>query len=142
RAVGAPTWAIAWGSLGRAAPQVGQQLRQRYAADVRAVLPAGGAELEDDDRALLGLRGATRVAFVAAAGQQPTADVLDFLRSVREQIGSGRPLVVGLLELGRDGATGQVAAEERAAWERALGALGDAHLWIDALEVDAAGGAR
>ena len=142
RAVGAPTWAIAWGSLGRAAPQVGEQLRQRYAADVRAVLPAGGAELEDDDRALLGLRGATRVAFVAAAGQQPTADVLDFLRSVREQIGSGRPLVVGLLELGRDGATGKVAAEERAAWERALGALGDAHLWIDALEVDAAGGAR
>lgn len=106
------------------------------------MLPAGGADLEDDVRALDGLRGATRVAFVAAAGQQPTADVLGFLRQARDRIGAGKPIVVGLLEIRADGAVGVIAADERRAWDRALGALGDAHLWVDALEVDTDEGDR
>ncbi len=142
RAVGAPTWVVVWGSLGRAARRVSEQLAARYAADVRAVLPAGSADLEDDVRALDGLRGATRVAFVAAAGQQPTADVLGFLRQARDRIGAGKPIVVGLLEIRADGAVGVIAADERRAWDRALGALGDAHLWVDALEVDTDEGDR
>ncbi len=142
RAVGAPTWVVVWGSLGRAADRVADQLRARYAADVRALLRAGGADLDDDTRALAGLSGATRVVVVAPAGQQPTADVLDFVRRARERIGGGRPIVVGLLEIRVDGSAGQIGDDERLAWDRALGGLGDPHLWVDALEVDAGGGPR
>lgn len=142
RAVGAPTWVVVWGSLARAEDRVADQLRARYAADVRAVLPAGGADLDGDERALAGLRGASRVAFVAAAGQQPTADLLGFLQQARKQVGEGRPIVVGLLELGGDGRVGTVQEDERRAWDRALGGLGDPHLWIDALEIDRSGGER
>jgi hypothetical protein len=136
RALGAPTWVVVWGSLARSGERVADQLRARYAADVRALLPAGGADLDGDDRAIAGLRGASRVAFVAAAGQQPTADVLGFLRQARAQVGAGRPIVVGLLELSGDGGVGHIKLDERHAWDRALGGLGDPHLWVDALEVD------
>lgn len=138
-APGAPTWIVTWGSLARDRDAAVAQLVRRFGADVRQVHEAGGADLAADESAVDALRqaGATRVAFVAAAGQQPTADVLGFLRVVRAALGAGRPIVVGLLDIGADGSCIDAADDERAAWRRALGTLDDPHLWVEAMEVGA-----
>lgn len=135
-APGAPTWVVVWGSLARSAAAVTDHLQRRFGADVRAVLDAGGADLAADRDTVRALReaGAGRVAFVAAAGQQPTSDVLGFLRAARGAIGAGRPIVVGLLELG-DGGGRDATDEELAAWRRSLGTLDDPHLWVETMAV-------
>ena len=100
---------------------------------VIASLSAGGAALEDDERALAALRGnkAHRLLLAFAAGRQPTADVLQFVRRAREEFGAGRPIVVALLEARDDGTLSPADPEEHAIWRRSLGTLGDAHLWVE-----------
>lgn len=141
-AAGAPTWLLVWGNLLRSREAVRAAVARRFGANVRTVLGAGGEEVAADEAALVELRkaGAARVHFVAAAGQQPTADVVDFLRRVRAILGANRPFVVSLLDLGPDGRAAVVPDDELAIWRRALGALDDPYLWVEALD-DAGGGA-
>ncbi|MCA8952180.1 MAG: DUF2868 domain-containing protein, partial [Planctomycetes bacterium] len=134
-APGAVTVAIAWGSLARDREPVGELVERRFGAPPRDVLPAGTAELAADAAAVeeVRSRGTERVAFLAAAGHQPTGDVLAFLRQLRSALATTVPIVVGLVELGSAGGGTDVDAEadERAAWRRALGALDDPYLWVE-----------
>ena len=68
------------------------------------------------------------------AGQQPSKDVIGFLRELRATIGAERPLVVGLVQDRGDEGFADAEADEHEAWRRALLALGDAHLWLEGLE--------
>jgi hypothetical protein len=138
-AAGAPTWVLVWGSLGQARETVGRLIAQHSGAELRGIFPVGAADLAGDSRAVEALRAAaaSRVRFVAAAGQQPTAEVLGLLRAVRDAVGPGRPVVVGLLDLRAGDRIEPVGEDERATWRRALGALDDPHLWVEAMEVGA-----
>ena len=138
-APGAPTWVVVWGSLARSRDIVASHVGRRLSADIRGVSTAGGADLAADAQAAQALQkaGATRVVLVAAAGQQPTADVLEFTASLRSAIGSARPLIIGLVEIRPSGFIADADADERAAWRRALGTLDDAHLWVEAMELPA-----
>ncbi len=132
-AAGAPTWLLLWGSIAKHADVVAQQLTARTSADVQSQHAVGGADLRDDQRALDSLRGAeaTRVTFVAAVGQQPTADVLEFLRNVRQTIGATKPVVVGLLGVDDGSGFTDATDSELEQWRRSLGALDDPHLWAE-----------
>lgn len=137
-AAGAAVWIVVWGTLDETRDAVRDVVTRRFGADVRDVLAVGGADLAQDRAALtsLGDAHASRVCLVAAAGQQPTADVLDFCRSLRTAIGAARPIVVGLLDLRPGGSAHDAEPDERAVWRRALGALDDPHVWVETL-VDA-----
>ncbi len=134
---GAPTWVVAWGSLGRLAERVAGQIGRRFGADVRASLAAGGADLAADKAVVEELRhaAATRIALVFSAGQQPTAEVLSFLQSVRGAIGPGRPIVTVLVDERADGTYADAEPDEREAFGSTLVSLDDPHLWMETMEV-------
>lgn len=134
---GAPTWLLLWGSVARDASVVEQHVQECSAAELRASHGVGGADLSVDEHAIDAMRKdrASRVLFVAAAGQQPTADVVEFLGGVRKAIGAGKPIVVSLLEISAGGTCRNASEAELAQWSRSLGSLEDAHLWVAPLEV-------
>jgi hypothetical protein len=136
-APGATAVVLCWGSAARTAALVGAAAGARFSARIVATLPVGGASLAGDDQALkeLGRQKPQRVLMVFAAGQQPTADTLAFLRAARGALGAGRPIVVLLAEDAGQGAFRDAEPEEQAIWRRSLGTLGDPHLWIETLEV-------
>jgi hypothetical protein len=103
---------------------------------VVATLTAGGASLDGDAKTLraLAAHAPQRALVVFAAGQQPTADSLNFVRAVRTALGAGRPIVVVLADAGADGAFADAEPEEHAIWRRSLAGLGDPHLWLETLE--------
>ncbi len=132
--VGAPTWTLLWGSIARQRDVVQKELEARFAAEVRGLYAVGGADLAADSRACADLTAAkaTRVVLVASAGQQPTTDVLDLVRSVRAAIGFAKPIVVLLVDVAPQGGVSDAEEEERQQWSRSLGALEDAHVYVAA----------
>lgn len=132
---GAPAWLVVWGSLLRRREQVARQLGERLRFEVRGTFAAGAADLAADGQALQALQkaSASRVVVAFAAGLQPTAEVVGFLRSLRSALGPGRPLMVVLLAETGD-AIADAEAEERSVWQRSLAAVMDPHLWLATLE--------
>ncbi|MCA8969657.1 MAG: DUF2868 domain-containing protein [Planctomycetes bacterium] len=129
---GASTWVLLWGSAARHDAAVRDELTRRYASDIRAMHGVGGADLGADERAVdaLGREAASRVILVAAAGQQPTREVLDFVLAIRRAVGAGKPIVAVLLEFANGAAVGDALEEERAQWRRSLGTLDDPHVYV------------
>jgi hypothetical protein len=105
----------------------------RFSLRVLAALPVGGASLAGDDTALqqLAQHAPQRALVVFAAGQQPTAEALSFVRSVRGKLGATRPLLV--LLAGSANGLADAEPDEQAIWRRSLGTLGDPYLWLDTL---------
>ncbi len=132
---GAATWLLLWGRLANRTDAVRSLVEQATGAEVRGVHPVGQSELAADERALGALRSssASRVALLAAAGQQPTKDVLQVLQQTREAIGPRQPLVVWLIEPKPGGGCIEAEAEELAQWKRSLSTLGDPWLWVEAM---------
>ncbi|MBI5851168.1 MAG: DUF2868 domain-containing protein [Planctomycetes bacterium] len=128
---------LAWGSLAPRLDALARLVVKRFAQDPRTTLAVGGASLDADRAALrrIGEVRPPRAVVTFAAGQQPTADALAFLRDLRVALGAARPIVVVLVDQ-KDGARfGDALAEEHAIWRRSLGTLGDAHLWLETLGV-------
>lgn len=134
-APGATTAAIAWGSMARQRDGVAALIERRFGVTAREVVEAGTADLVTDEDAIRRASGhrAARVAFLAAAGHQPTGDVLAFLGRLRAAVGPTVPIVVGLVDFASDGELLDAEEDERAAWKRSLGALDDAYLWVEAM---------
>jgi len=131
---GATAVVLCWGSVARSAAAVCFAASSRFSLRVLAALPAGGASLAGDDTALqqLAQHAPQRALVVFAAGQQPTADALTFVRSVRGKLGAARPLLVLLAGSAKD-PLADAEPDEQAIWRRSLGTLGDAYLWLDTL---------
>ena len=68
-----------------------------------------------------------------AAGHQPTRDVRDFLRRLRAALPPAAPVVVTLAEVEAGGGLRDAEADEFDVWRRALAALDDPYLWVEAL---------
>jgi hypothetical protein len=138
-APGAPAWLLAWGRLGQRREALAGVVAGRFGLELRQALAAGGADLGADRAAIEGLGegSAERVVFVFEAGQQPTKEVLGFLRAARDRVGSGRPFVVLLVVEEEDGRFRDADPDEREGWRLAVADLQDPHLWVDALEVPA-----
>ncbi|MCR9243428.1 MAG: DUF2868 domain-containing protein [bacterium] len=132
---GTATAAVAWGSIARRREQVVGLVGRRFGGEPVAMVTAGAAELDADQAALAELRAckAGRVAFVAAAGHQPTRDVIAFVERLRNAVGETTPIVIGLVDFGDAGEFRDAEADERSAWQRSLGALDDAYLWVEAM---------
>jgi len=131
----AVTGVVVWGSLSRHRAALAEAVAGRFGAAPRGLVLAGGAALEADDRAIaeLAALGPARVVLVVAAGHQPTADVLGFLRRLRAALATKITMVVGLLDIGADGAMRDADEGERDAWRRALAPLDDPYLWVEAM---------
>ena len=138
-AVGAVSALLAWGNLGPSRDALAELLERRFGAAVRARFGVGGADLAADDAAIVELThsGIERAWLVCTAGQQPTKEVLGFVRDLRVALGGGRPILVLLVDGSADSAWRDAETAEIAAWERSLAALEDPHCWVGRLEVDA-----
>lgn len=132
---GARTVAVAWGSISKSQTELAALIKGRFGVPVREIVTAGTAALTADDDAIdrTSDQRAGRVAFFAAAGHQPTADVLSFLQRLRGAIGATVPIVVGLVDFDTDGRCLDADRDERSAWKRSLGTLDDPYLWVEAM---------
>ncbi len=130
---GAPVWVVAWGRLGERAAGVGELVGRRFGGLVRGAHAAGGASLAEDRATIAALRDARadRVVLVCDAGQQPSKEVVAFVRQVREAIGNGKPIVVGAVDELEGGEFVDPDGGVREAWRRALAVTGDAYLWVE-----------
>ena len=72
-----------------------------------------------------------------AAGHQPTRRRARVPPRLRAAVGADTPIVVGLLDVGAGGVCADAGEQEGATWRRALGALDDPHLWVEAMEAGA-----
>jgi hypothetical protein len=102
---------------------------RRFGCRVKAVLAAGLPDLSGDDKtiATLARSGAERIVLALPEGQQPTVEVLRFLRSVRSRRGAPCQLVVGLLAEAGDRYQ-DVDPDEIESWRRYLLAEADPYL--------------
>lgn len=121
------TLLVLWGALG-ADRELPARLGARFPLQVIAEVAAGGMDLDADDRALAALAAPEmdRVVLVCDAGQQPTKDLLGFLRRSFEAAPQPGPwFTVLLIERRDDGSLVGADADERGAWARSLAALGN-----------------
>lgn len=130
---GAPTAAVMWGSMARQRDRIRALAERRFGTAKLTLAAAGTADLDADRAAVraVGQAKVARVAFVAAAGHQPTADVLAFLRLLRAELQGSTPVVVGLVDFSADGTFHDAEPDELEAWRRSLGALDDPYLWVE-----------
>ncbi len=130
------TWLLCWGHLARAREGLAQRVTRATGAPPLGVLAVGGANLADDDDAVRRLANAKadRVLLALAAGSQPTKDVLDLLRVLRQRLGPRARLSVALAT---DDATTQLANEELAGWRACLDRQADPYLALERLEAHA-----
>lgn len=132
---GIALWAVTWGSVGADPAQLAPALERRFGARAAGTLAAGGADLraDADSLAKLAAARAEMVVLLLAAGQQPTKDVLRYLRELRRAVGA-RAQIAALVLDPEDGALHDVDAQQRRIWHRALASLGDARLRLCTLE--------
>ena len=122
-----------WGSMARQRDRIRALAERRFGTAKLTLAAAGTADLDADRAAVraVGQAKVARVAFVAAAGHQPTADVLAFLRLLRAELQGSTPVVVGLVDFSADGTFHDAEPDELEAWRRSLGALDDPYLWVE-----------
>ena len=134
---GATRALLCWGRLGGSGDRVAALWSSRGVTPI-AVLAVGGADLDADGVALARLRadGPPWVTVVMDFDQQPTKEVLGFLRDVREAVGTEACVTVQLVTEPPDGAPLETEGdpEQWSAWDRSLRSLADPYLWLEAAE--------
>jgi hypothetical protein len=140
----ARTIVIAWGSAGARREELAAVLAAKFAGTAEARVAAGTADVEDDARAIATARSRPfdRAIVVFAAGCQPNAEILAFLRELRTAMGGAKRIVVLVVasEAGASGVTHRFVDAESAEldiWRRSLASLADPFLAVDTV-----GGAR
>ncbi|HLU40210.1 MAG TPA: DUF2868 domain-containing protein [Planctomycetota bacterium] len=130
------TWLLTWGRLAKHQTELAECVRAATGAPPSGVLAVGGADLALDRAAVETLRkaGAQRALLVLAAGSQPTKDVLDLLRALRQALGPRADLGVALVH---DDPRTPVANDELAGWRASLDRMVDPYLGLQRLEVPA-----
>ncbi len=131
---GAAPGLILWGSLGQKGVAIADAWQARFGTTPAGPFLAGGIELDEDDAAISeAVRSARSFEVAIVAGSQPTAEVLDFLRSLRKQTADNAPIIVRLIDTDDivSAGIGDAEPDEVVAWKRSLGILDDVHLWVD-----------
>ena len=127
---------VCWGTLSTAQTAVVGHLQARFDCEVGKVLTAGLADMGTDRKTISSLarRKPKRVVVTLPEGQQPTVEVMRFLRDLRQQLGPKSELVVGILA--SDGAGfDDVDADELDSWRRYLLAEGDPYLTLQTMGI-------
>jgi hypothetical protein len=131
------TWLLCWGRTARRSDDVSALVARQTGAPPHGVLPVGGADLADDERAVRTLTGARaeRVLLVATAGSQPTKEIVTLLRDLRRGLGAHAHLAVALLGEAPQGELFAPDDDELAAWRVRLDREADPNLGVERLAV-------
>ena len=127
---------VCWGTLSSDKTAVGNHLEERFACEVGKVLAAGLADIGVDRKTVSSLarRKPRRVVVTLPEGQQPTVEVMRFLRELRGELGAQCELVVGLLAAASTG-FGDVDPDELDSWRRYLLAESDPYLSLQTMGI-------
>ncbi|MEZ5964893.1 MAG: DUF2868 domain-containing protein [Planctomycetota bacterium] len=136
RVARAATWLLCWGRLGQTRDELARRVAAATGQPPLGVLEVGGSRLAADDEATrtLAQAGAQRVLLALAVGSQPTKEVLDLLRALRQRLGARAHLGVALV--GDDPAT-RMADDELSGWRVSLDRMADPYLGLERLEAKA-----
>jgi hypothetical protein len=134
-AAAGPCFVVCWGTLFDQAEAVGRHMERRFGHRIRGALGAGLADLQGDEdtRGRLRRDKVGRVIIALPEGQQPTKELMRFLKDLRQQLGKESELVIGLLAQSSAGFR-DVDPGELDLWRERLLAEADPYLSLQSME--------